>query len=128
MQIITISGRVGKDAETRTTGQGKDVTSFSVAVSEGRDKPTTWWDCAIWGNRGKSLQSHIKKGDSVTVVGRFETREHEGKTYLKCTVDSFAFGGKGGNSGGQSSGYDQASPSRNEAQNNSGFDDSQIPF
>jgi len=76
----TVSGNVGKDAETKTVGEDT-VTSFSVASSKKvRDiDVTTWVDCSIWGKRGASLQPWLTKGLPVTVVGEMSTREYEGK-------------------------------------------------
>lgn len=115
MQIVTIAGNIGKDAEVRDAGQNR-VASFSVAVSEGRDKPTTWWDVSMWGKRGESLAPHLTKGSRVTVSGRFSTREYEGKTYLQCDANEIALQGGGERSneqagnrraaeGGQPGGY-----------------------
>lgn len=95
MQVVTIAGNIGKDAETRRTQGGDAITGFSVAVSEGRNKPTTWWDCAIWGKRGESVAQYIRKGGKISLTGRFSTREHEGKTYLQVKVSEFALQGDG---------------------------------
>lgn len=94
MKVITIAGNVGKNSETRQTQSGNLVTSFSVAVSEGRDKPTTWFDVDIWGRRGEKVAQYIKKGSQITVAGRFDTREHEGRTYLKIVAHDFALQGQ----------------------------------
>lgn len=108
MQVITIAGNIGKSAEVRTTGNSKTVAGFSVAVSEGRDKPTTWFDCSIWGKRGESLAQYLTKGSKVTVMGKLTTREHEGKTYLGCMVSEVTLqGGKSDSASqrGSDSGY-----------------------
>ena len=44
--IIAFAGRIGKDAEVRTTQGGDSVTQFSVGCNVGRDK-TAWIDCSI---------------------------------------------------------------------------------
>lgn len=94
MQRITIAGNVGKDAEIRRTPKGDSVAGFSVAVSKGKDSPTTWWDCSLWGVRAEKLAPYIKKGGKLCVVGEFSTREYEGKTYLQCRVDDVFFGSR----------------------------------
>lgn len=45
MNSITIAGALGKDSELRSIPSGEQVLSFSVADSQGRDKPTIWWNC-----------------------------------------------------------------------------------
>ncbi|MFN7002219.1 MAG: single-stranded DNA-binding protein, partial [Roseinatronobacter sp.] len=54
MQKLILSGRVGKDAELRRTQTGEPILNFSLACDNGRDKPATWYDCAIWGKRGEA--------------------------------------------------------------------------
>ena len=97
MKTIAISGNIGKDAVTRTTGNGDKVTSWPVAVEErnGQDKRTIWFDCTLWGKRGESLAPYLTKGGKVSVSGDLSTREHEGKTYLTIKVDQVTLlGGK----------------------------------
>lgn len=106
MNCLTIAGNVGKDAELRTTQQGKQVASFSVGVSQGRDKETTWFDCSIWGERAAKLQPYIRKGDKITVMGEVSAREHNGKAYLQVFVRELTLqGGKRDSTPAQSDGY-----------------------
>ena len=89
MKSITIAGNIGRNAETRTTGGGDKVTSWTVAVEErqGQDKRTIWFDCSLWGVRGEKLAEYLTKGGKVSVSGDLSTREHEGKTYLTIRAD-----------------------------------------
>ena len=75
MNNITVAGQLGRDAELRATNQGESVLSFSVADSQGRDKPTIWWNCQLWGKRATSLEQYLRKGQSVTVGGSVSERE-----------------------------------------------------
>ena len=75
MNSITIAGTLGKDAELRSIPSGEQVLSFSVADSQGRDKPTIWWNCQLWGKRAASLEQYLAKGQQVTVVGSLSERE-----------------------------------------------------
>lgn len=95
MKNITIAGRLGKDAETRSTNSGDKVTGFSVAVEDraGKEKRTLWFDCSLWGKRGESLSQYLTKGSAVTVSGDFGTREYEGKTYLTVRVNDVTLQG-----------------------------------
>lgn len=103
MQILTIAGNVGKDAELRRTQGGDPVLNFSLAVDNGKDangnkRDATWFDCAVWGKRAEALSQHIKKGDKLALSGRPSARAHEGKAYLGINVDSLTFQGGSGNS------------------------------
>ena len=88
MKTMTIAGNIGKDAVTRTTQNGEQVTGWPVAVEERgpNGKRTLWFDCALWGRRGESLAQYLTRGSRVTVSGDFSTREREGKTYLTLKV------------------------------------------
>lgn len=75
MNFITIAGQLGRDAEIKYLGSGDPVCSFSVADSQGREKPTIWWSCALFGKRGEALAQYLVKGQSVTVCGTVTERE-----------------------------------------------------
>ena len=75
MNSITIAGTLGKDAESRSMPNGDPVVSFSVADSQGRDKPTVWWNCQMFGKRAASLEQYLVKGQQVTVSGSVAERE-----------------------------------------------------
>jgi single-strand DNA-binding protein len=97
MKAITIAGNIGRDAETRTTQGGGNVTSWPVAVEErkGTDKRTVWFDVALWGARGDALAQYLTKGSKVAVSGELSTREHDGKTYLTVRADQVTLLGGG---------------------------------
>ena len=96
MNNLTIAGNVGKDAEVRNTQNGKTVCNFTVAVSgRSKDADSTWFDCALWGERGEKLAQYIRKGDKITVAGEVSAREHSGKAYLQIFVKEVTLqGGK----------------------------------
>lgn len=79
MNVITIAGQLGKDAEIKYLGNGDPVASFSVADSQGKDKPTIWFRCSLFGKRAESLLPYLLKGQSVTVTGTFTEREYTDK-------------------------------------------------
>lgn len=79
MNVITITGNLGRDIEVRTTPAGDQVGGFSVADSQGKDKPTIWWNCQLWGKRVDSLGPYLLKGQKVTVTGTVTEREWSDK-------------------------------------------------
>ena len=79
MNSITVAGQLGKDAEIKYLNNGDPVASFSVADSQGRDKPTIWWRCSLFGKRAESLAPYLVKGQSVTVTGTLTEREYTDK-------------------------------------------------
>lgn len=97
MKAIVIAGRLGKDSQLRRTQAGEPVLSFTVAVDDGYGdtKKTLWFDCSLWGKRGSTLESMLKKGKEVTVSGDISTREHDGKTFLTVRVNDVTLQGGG---------------------------------
>ena len=103
MRNITIAGNIGKDAQIRTTQ--------NVEAGYGQNKKTQWYDCSWFGSRGEKVAPYLTKGSKITVSGEFDTREHDGKTYLQISVNNVTLQGGGNQSGdrGQSGGgYDQS--------------------
>lgn len=78
MNIICVSGQLGQDSELKTVGQDS-VLTFSVSDSQGREKPTIWWRCQLWGKRAATLQQYLTKGQAVTVSGYVTQRAYTDK-------------------------------------------------
>ena len=99
MNSLTISGVVG-NVELKNLQSGDSILAFSVADSQGRDKPTIWWNCQLWGKRADSLSQFIVKGGKVTVVGtvsedQYTDKNGNDKKAMKVRVSDIALqGGK----------------------------------
>jgi len=133
MNSITIAGQLGKDAEIRYLADGSAVASFSVADSQGKDKPTIWWNCALFGKRADSLAQYLIKGQAVTVSGTVGQREYTDKDSQKRTsmdvrVNDVALQGGKRESEPQRTAPARSAPAAKRPA--SGFDDmdSDIPF
>lgn len=94
-----IAGFVAKDAEMKKSQNGKTYTNWSVKVGEkpsavqGERGEAIWTNCRAWHDAAR-YAAQIKKGDSVMVVGRIETNEHEGKTYKTLNAEFISIMGK----------------------------------
>lgn len=86
MNSISIAGQLGKDAEQRFLPNGDAVASFSVADSQGKDKPAIWWNCSLFGKRAEALTQYLTKGQAVTVSGNVTQREYTDKDGNKRTA------------------------------------------
>jgi single-strand DNA-binding protein len=88
MNQINIIGRMGKDPDLKTTTSGKQVASFSVAVTRQFDKEKSdWFNVTVWGKDADFASRYLGKGRLVAVSGRMESREYDGKTYWDVTAD-----------------------------------------
>jgi single-strand DNA-binding protein len=83
---VQLIGRLGKDPESRFIPTGKQVVSFSLAVSErwksaeGEGKENTeWFNIEVWGRLGEICQQYLHKGKLVFLEGRLKTDKYEDK-------------------------------------------------
>lgn len=100
---IFLVGTLGKDAETRATGSGKEVVSFSLATSRSYKKAdgsyeniTDWHNITGW--TPNDNVKNLSKGDKVSIVGSiaYETYEKDGvKKYItKINADEIMINSK----------------------------------
>ena len=128
MNVLTVTGNLGKDAERKSMQDGTAVLKFSVADGQGKDKPAIWWNCDLFGKRAETLAPYLVKGQQVTVTGTLSEREYEGKKYQTLRVNDVAL------QGSRPAGEQSARPAQRPApqqSNGGGFDDMQdddIPF
>lgn len=92
MISITVSGRVGADAELRRAGES-DVLSFRMASNDFRhkEKVTDWVSVSLFGKRAASLAQYVTKGASIVVRGKGYVRTYqnrEGQTVAALEVDA----------------------------------------
>ena len=71
----------------------KDLATFSVAYSERyKDQDqVTWFNCEVWGQLANLVSTQLKKGDKITVIGKIQINQHEGKTYVKLVASEIIF-------------------------------------
>lgn len=91
MNHITIIGRLTATPELKTTPNGTNVCSFTVAVERkfrGADgNPITdFVDCVAWKHTAEFLCKYFDKGVRVAVAGELQTRIYEDKDNKKVKV------------------------------------------
>jgi single-strand DNA-binding protein len=79
-QSTTIVGNVGRNPESKYTPDGKLITSFSVAISEGfgDKKHTLWFRVTTWGKTAEACQQYVGKGMRVLCEGRLQGDKETG--------------------------------------------------
>jgi single-strand DNA-binding protein len=80
--VISLTGNLGQDSETRYMASGTAVLTFSVANSTGYGdhKKDTWYRVSLFGKQAESkLKDYLKKGQSVFVSGEFSANEYQAK-------------------------------------------------
>jgi single-strand DNA-binding protein len=109
-------GNLGKDPELKHTSSGTAVATMTLATNERfKDKSgewqdkTEWHNIVLWQRLAEIASEYLKKGRSVYVEGRLQTRSWEDKQGQKrYTTEIVASdlvllgGGRGGDEGGSS--------------------------
>ena len=128
---VIIVGNIGRDPEVRYMPSGDAIANIAVATSyKSKDKNTgeqkehtEWHRIAFFGRLAEIAAQYLKKGASVYVEGRLQTRKYTDKDGVeKYATDIVAetmqmLGGRqgmGGDSGMDEGGYD-APPQRQQA-------------
>ncbi|TQV82821.1 single-stranded DNA-binding protein [Aliikangiella coralliicola] len=73
INVLTVSGNIGRNCEKRYTPNGKCIADFPIAVTSGfgeREK-TSWLKCKLLGNRAEKLTEYLTIGTRVVVSGQF---------------------------------------------------------
>ena len=75
MIYCELIGRLGADAELRTSAKGNQFVSMRVASNDfvGGENVTTWVTVMWSGDRAVKMQEHMKKGSAVSVHGTLRT-------------------------------------------------------
>jgi single-strand DNA-binding protein len=81
---VILIGRLGRDPETKYTGNGVACCTFSMATDESykdrngeKQKRTEWHRVVIWGKPAEHAQKFLKKGSLACVEGKIQSREYE---------------------------------------------------
>jgi len=83
---VILIGNLGRDPETRYTTGGDAVTNLNIATSEqwkdkGGEKQerTEWHRVVLFGRQAEIAGEYLKKGRSVYIEGRLQTRKYTDK-------------------------------------------------
>jgi single-strand DNA-binding protein len=77
INTVTLTGRLTKDPELRTTTSGTSVVNSGLAVERYRkdqDDDVSFFEITVFGNFAELVAKKARKGDSVVVEGRLEQR------------------------------------------------------
>jgi len=83
---VILIGNLGRDPETRYTTGGDAITNLNIATSEQwKDKSgekqerTEWHRVVLFGRQAEIAGEYLKKGRSVYIEGRLQTRKYTDK-------------------------------------------------
>jgi single-strand DNA-binding protein len=81
---VTLIGNLGKDPEIRSTSDGREIASFSIATGEswkdkvtGEKKEKTEWHRIVVFKEGLVgvVKNYVKKGSKLYIEGQLQTRK-----------------------------------------------------
>jgi single-strand DNA-binding protein len=83
---VILLGNLGRDPETRYTTGGEAVTNLNIATSEQwkdtsgeKQEKTEWHRVVLFGRTAEIAGEYLKKGRSVYIEGRLQTRKYTDK-------------------------------------------------
>ena len=130
MNIFTVTGNIGRDAEVKTLST-TTLLSFSMAFQSGfgDNKKSVWVKCNIFGKRAENanLLNELRKGVKVAVSGELgqDEWEKDGHKHSMLTLNVTGWP--------EIFGERKSQQSQNRAQKaqqpaNDGFEDEDLPF
>jgi single-strand DNA-binding protein len=86
--LVCLTGRLTSDAELKTTANGIDVTSFSIAVDRGygENKQTDFINIVAWRQTANFITKNFTKGSLIGIEGSIQTRKYQDKDGNNRTV------------------------------------------
>jgi single-strand DNA-binding protein len=133
-------GHLGRDPEMRYVPSGDAVANFSIATTESwkdkqglKQEKTEWHRISMFGKQAEIAGEYLKKGSSVYIEGRIQTRtwqDKEGNERQTIEIVADRMQMLGGKSSGQTESPQPAQSKTGTYEENTGFDDddSPIPF
>lgn len=124
---VILMGRLTRDPEQRTTGTGKNIASFSIAVDRGgQDDQADFFEITAWEKLADLVMQYLQKGRRVLVQGRLrqdswddkETGKKRSRVEVTATDVTFLDGPNG--DGGSDRGSSNNNGSGGGASNRSG--------
>jgi single-strand DNA-binding protein len=112
---VVLVGNLGGDPEVRTFGDQQKVTRLSIATHEvvtkrsgEKERQTEWHQVVAWSALGERAAKHLRKGKTVLVEGRLQTRvwaDARGNKHITAEVRAdrivFLVRGNGGRNGSE---------------------------
>lgn len=81
---VVLMGRITHDLELKSTANGVNVVSFTLAVErsyapQGEKRQADFIDCVAWRNTAEFITRYFSKGSMIAVTGEIQTRNYEDK-------------------------------------------------
>jgi single-strand DNA-binding protein len=121
-------GNLTRDPELRSLPSGIKVCTFSLATNRvwkdkngARQESADYHNVVVFGRQAETVAQYMKKGNSILVEGRMQTRSWDDKNSgekkyrTEIVADRTQFGPKGGQGGGAPTGGSSAGAPKAES-------------
>ena len=91
MNKVILMGRLTRDPELRTSGNGNSFVNFTIAVnrtfaSSNGEREADFINCIAFNKQAENLNRYIRKGGLVGIDGRLQTRSYTAQDNTKRNV------------------------------------------
>lgn len=84
LNVIIVAGNAVADPTVRNTGTGKKIVTVRLAVNNPlNDDEVLYIDVDAWDKQADFAEKFVKKGNSLSAVGRLKSRDFTGKDGVK---------------------------------------------
>lgn len=118
---VILMGRITHDLELKTTANGANVCTFSIAVdrrfqNKGEEKKSDFFTIVAWRQQADFVCRYFGKGRMILVEGELQTRSYTDKNGANVRVteiiaDRLTFTGEKAQGGSYSDSYSAPAPS-----------------
>lgn len=126
MNKVILYGNLTRDPELKNLPSGMQVASFGVATNRRVKKEEQWVEVpefhnvVVFGRQAETSAQYLKKGSSVLIEGRIQTRSwdspEKGKQYrTEIVAESVTFGARSSGTGATGGAFSAGSPERRSA-------------
>jgi single-strand DNA-binding protein len=117
---VFLIGRLTGDPQLRSTQGGQPISTFSVATNRTwinkagqKQDEAQFHNVVVWGKQAEIVSRFLKKGSTVMVEGRIQTRAYvdktgQNRTATEIVCERFQFGPRAGMGGGAGFGAEAA--------------------
>lgn len=133
--LVVLTGRLTADPELKTTTNGTNVTTFSIAVERryrsGEDRQTDFINIVAWQKTAEFITKYFKKGNLIGIEGSIQTRRYQDKngnnrTAFEVIANNVQFVESKRESGAEGASFSNADV--NDFAEMEVVDDSDLPF
>ena len=133
--LVVLTGRITADPELKTTTNGTNVTTFSIAVERsyrsGEERQTDFINIVAWRKTAEFITKYFKKGNLIGIEGSIQTRRYQDKngnnrTAFEVIANNVQFVESKREAGAEGASFSNADV--NDFAEMDAVDDSDLPF